>query len=256
MFYETKNSLEAELWKTESGTNFSFPLHFHGSFEIITVTEGEMQVTVDEKQYDLRRGSLVMVFPNQGHSLQTAEHSKHFLCIFSPRLIQRYSKSLLTKLPKNNMFTPDPFFYELLLSTENKPCNEIALKGLLYSLCASLDESTEYFDKKGDIEGLLEKVFRFVDANYNKDCSLEALSADTSYHYVYLSRYFKRSTGLSFTEYVNRYRINEATYILKNSDKSILQVAYDCGFDSLRSFNRNFKRITGTTPAKYREANS
>lgn len=252
MFYETKNSLDTEIWKTESGVDFNFPLHFHEKFEIITVTEGKMVVTVDKKQYVLEPNMLLMVFPNQGHSLHTPEHSRHFLCIFSPDLIRRYKSVFLSKLPENNLFFPDPFYMNLLLSTENKPIDELFLKGLLYSLCSVFDASVSYREKDTDSEELLCKVFRFVETNYNSDCSLVALSANTSYHYVYLSRFFKTRTGISFTEYVNRYRINEASYMLKNSNRSILQVAYDCGFESLRSFNRNFKRITGTSPGVYR----
>jgi AraC-like DNA-binding protein len=70
---------------------------------------------------------------------------------------------------------------------------------------------------------------------------------------VYLSQYFKQATGLSYTDYVIRYRVNEASYLLKNTSQTVLQTAYDCGFESLRSFNRNFKRVTALTPQEYRD---
>ncbi|MBQ7717835.1 MAG: AraC family transcriptional regulator, partial [Clostridia bacterium] len=59
----------------------------------------------------------------------------------------------------------------------------------------------------------------------------------------------KRLMGMSFTEYLNRFRINRAVYLLSTENKiPVSDVAHLCGFDSLCSFNRNFKRITGTTP--------
>lgn len=128
----------------------------------------------------------------------------------------------------------------------------MAVKGLLYSLCSEFGTSVSYHEREKTKENLLVKIFEFVENNYNKDCSLEALSAYTAYHSVYLSRYFKQCTGLTFTEHVNQYRIHEACYILKNSQQKILKIAYDCGFDSLRSFNRNFKKIIGMTPNEYR----
>ena len=101
---------------------------------------------------------------------------------------------------------------------------------------------------------LLPVIFKFVEERFAFDCSLSALSKATSYNYEYLSKYFRDRTGTTFTDYVNRFRINEACYIFQNSDYSILQTALDCGFDSLRSFNRNFKKILGITPSEYKLA--
>ena len=250
-----QHSLRTDLIKTESGIDFSFPLHLHDSFELITVSEGEMKVQVDKNQYILKRGEYLLIFPNQLHSLFTEKNSKHFLCIFSARLVQAYTKLCAAKLPLNNLFSLDEFYLERLMniSSEADESGMIAIKGLLYSVCGEFHKNAEYTPHKVDPEQLLTKIFRFVEQNYNGDCSLGALSAHTAYHYTYLSRYFKQCTGISFLEYVNRYRIDEACYVLKNCEQSILQTAYDCGFDSLRSFNRNFKKIIGMTPCEYQE---
>ena len=119
-------------------------------------------------------------------------------------------------------------------------------------MCAEFDRGRTYAEGREESEGLLAKIFHFVESNYEGACTLDALAAHTSYHYVYLSRYFKRCVGMSFTEYVNRYRINEAGYLLKNTEATVISIALDCGFDSLRSFNRNFKRVMGMTPVEYR----
>jgi AraC-like DNA-binding protein len=83
-------------------------------------------------------------------------------------------------------------------------------------------------------------------------CDLETLSVSLTYNYGYLSRYFKERTGISFTEYVNRYRITEACYLIGNTEKTFLSISCECGFDSLRSFNRNFIKIMGITPGDYK----
>ena len=127
----------------------------------------------------------------------------------------------------------------------------MSVKGTLYSVCACFDDDREYRERNMGDDDLISRIFRFVENNFSADCSLEALSKHTSYHYVYLSKYFKRYTGISYTDYVNRFRISEACYILQNSSQTILQTAYDCGFDSLRSFNRNFKNIMGMSPSAY-----
>ena len=250
LFYQNHSYLATERVKLENGIDFSFPLHLHSSYEFIVVTEGEMEVSVDGKSYTLFQEDALLIFPNQVHSLRTQNHSCHFLCIFSPKLVQAYTKLVTSKIPTDNCFRPDFYLVENLASlTPNDSIMNV--KGTLYSICALFDKNRTYIEKTSADEELISRIFKFVENNFNGDCSLEALSKHTSYHYVYLSKYFKRCTGVSYTDYVNRYRINEACYILQNSSQSILQTAYDCGFDSLRSFNRNFKRIIGTSPSSY-----
>ena len=253
MFYQNHSSLATERLKLENGIDFSFPLHLHSSFEFIVVTEGEMEVTVDGKEYILHEEDALLIFPNQVHSLETKNHSCHFLCIFSPKLVQAYTKLVSSKVPSCNSFHPDFSLVEHLASLTSAD-SVMDVKGTLYSICAMFDKNRKYIEKRAGDDDLLSVIFRFVETNFGGDCSLEALSKHTSYHYVYLSKYFKRSTGFSFTDYVNRYRISEACYILQNSSQTILRTAFDCGFDSLRSFNRNFKNIMGVTPSEYQNS--
>lgn len=251
MFYESQNSLYSDLLKIEAGKDFSFPPHLHSSFEFIVLTDGEMTVTVDKKQYKIKKGEALLIFPNQTHSLVTNEHSSHILCIFSSKLVQGYSNVFLSRLPIDHKFSPDRFYIDQL-SDFGSLSNSLKAKGLLYSLCAEFDKNAVYEERRNKKEDLLSKIFQFVESNYNKCCTLEALAEHTSYHSVYLSRYFKQCTGLTYTDYVNRYRVNEAGYALKNSDNTVLRIAFECGFDSLRTFNRNFKKITGMTPAEFK----
>lgn len=252
MFYQSENSLHTDLCKIERGTDFSFPLHLHGSFEWIAVTEGEMTVTVDKKPYSLSAGQAVLVFPNQVHALETPRHSGHILCIFSPQLVRAYSEVFTGSLPCDNRFSPSPLCLSALQGLYGSAFNRLQAKGVLYLLCGEFDRTAVYRPRQVERAQLFERIFRFVETHYHGECTMAALSQELSYHYVYLSYRFKQYTGLSFTDYVNRYRVNEACYLLKNSDHTVLRIALDCGFGSLRSFNRNFKAVTGKTPGAYR----
>ena len=59
---------------------------------------------------------------------------------------------------------------------------------------------------------------------------------------------------MPFTAYANRHRISKACYLLRTTDKTILECACDCGYTSLRSFNRNFKEHVGLSPKEYRDS--
>lgn len=253
MFYQAQHSFNADGVKFESNIDYNFPAHLHNNFEFINVKSGEMNVTVDKVTYALKAGDSLLVFPNQVHEFVTPTHSSHSLCIFSPKLVQAYSVSFLDKLPVSNVFKLDDFYVDRLDELKDN-YSIIAMKGILYSICGVFDKNAVYKNKGDDKDRLLSKIFTFVDMNFAGECSLSELAEFTSYHYVYLSKYFKSCVGISFTDYVNRYRINESCYILRNNPKqTILQTALDCGFDSLRTFNRNFKRIMGMTPSQYQD---
>ena len=150
-------------------------------------------------------------------------------------------------------FSPDEYFVEALNKLDDNS-SIIEKKGLFYSLCSEFDKTAKYIDRKNDDKDLLYQIFKFVESNYNKDCSLISLTDTTGFSYSYLSRYFKRVVGISFNDYVNQYRISNACYLLSNSDCSILQCALECGYNSLRSFNRNFVTRLAVTPNEYRNS--
>lgn len=253
MLYEAKNLLTSEGIKIESGENFSFPTHLHGSFEFITVTEGKMTVTVEGRNYTLTAGNGIIVFPDQPHELHTEEHSRHCLCIFSPELVRAYSKYCASRIPDCNLFSVDEFYLKKLQEI-NEKSSITEIKGFLYSVCGAFDATAVYSDRSTENAELLQKIFDYVERNYTGKCNLSSLAESTAYNYVYLSRYFKERTGITFTDYVNRYRINQACYLLKNTEKNILSIALECGYDAPRSFNRNFLSIMKITPSEYRSS--
>jgi AraC-like DNA-binding protein len=92
----------------------------------------------------------------------------------------------------------------------------------------------------------------YLDAELN----LQELARRAGIHYNYLSRIINEKFGLSYNDYVNGYRIEEARRMLAdpaNAGKTILDIAYDTGFYSKSVFNTAFKKITGTTPSQYRK---
>ena len=66
------------------------------------------------------------------------------------------------------------------------------------------------------------------------------------------SRFFKRSTGNSFTDFVNRVRINSACHLLMQTDHYVTDICYQVGFNNVANFNRRFLEIKGMTPTEFR----
>ncbi len=251
MFYEFKHLGSPDYLKVEMGNDFSFPVHLHQCYEVIVILEGEMEIMVESSKHILKQGEGLLIFPNQLHSLKST-HSKHVLCIFSPRLVQAYSTNVKGKKPANNKFKPDEYLVREI-SRLSFDSTTTAKKGILYSLCANFDESAEYVKRGSGDEKLLLKIFSFVESEFDSECTLSALAREIGYDYSYLSRFFKKAVGITFNAYVNYYRLSHACYLMENSDVPILQCAMESGYASLRSFNRNFKQYFGMTPIEYRK---
>ena len=250
MFYQFSHHGSGDYFVKEYGENFNFPAHMHLCYEFITVRSGEMTVSVDSRPYTLGVGDALLIFPNQLHKIESTS-SSHLLCIFSGDLVQAYASKTEKKIPENSLFRPDPY---LIRALDSLPAESRSFykKGVLYSMCAEFDAGASYTTRESVQSDLLSKIFSFIERNYDKECSLIALSRELGYDYAYLSRYFKRATGLSFIEYLGQYRLSHACRLLENSDLSVLRCALGSGFTSLRSFNRNFKNRYSMTPQQYR----
>ncbi len=249
MFYEFNHLGSPDYLKIHKGANLNFKSHLHQCFEIIIILSGDMQITVDGKQFYLGKGEALLIFPNQIHELKTNE-SEHIICIFSPKLVQAYATKLNNKIPINNKFTPNKYLVNTLenLSTTS---NSAEKKGILYSLCGQFDKTAQYTEKSADSEKLLYKIFSFVENEFSRECSLTKLAEMIGYDYSYLSRYFKKTIGISFNTYITQYRLSHACYLMENTSQPILQCALDSGFSSLRNFNRCFKEYLKITPTQY-----
>ncbi len=66
------------------------------------------------------------------------------------------------------------------------------------------------------------------------------------------SRYFRKATGNTFTDFVNRLRINKACQLLMDTDAYVTNICYDVGFNNVANFNRHFLQLKGVTPSVFR----
>ena len=227
-------------------------MHTHHSFEFITILEGSMTVWAGKDKYELKKGEGILIFPEQLHSLESTE-SEHLLFIFSTDIVSSFYSKHSSELPRCAKLNIPPHLISEISKLDGQS-SIIKLKGALYSLCAMLDDITEYTKKKIRGDGLLYFILDFIENNFDKSCTLDDLGNMMGYNRSYLSRYFRDSTGMSFVSFVNQYKISRACHMLKNSNKTVLECAYDCGYTSLRSFNRNFKLYVGVSPKDYRTA--
>ena len=102
----------------------------------------------------------------------------------------------------------------------------------------------------------IEQVLNYIRENYTEDISREGLAAMVDIHPDTLGRFFKIYTNMRIGDYINILRIEAAVRKLVESDTNIITIAFDVGFDSLRTFNRVFRKIKKMTPEEYRKKNT
>ncbi|MBN2078451.1 MAG: helix-turn-helix transcriptional regulator [Spirochaetes bacterium] len=101
-------------------------------------------------------------------------------------------------------------------------------------------------------EGKLEMIIDFIRNNYTRELSREGMACAIGMSTDYMSRLFKKYTGKKLNEFINVLRIREAESLLRTRDVKIIDIALSVGFESLPTFNRVFKNITGRSPSRYR----
>lgn len=98
----------------------------------------------------------------------------------------------------------------------------------------------------------LGRIYDYIHAHYTEQISIDQVASLANLGPEAFCRYFKRMTRLTFVEFLNRYRISQSKRLLR-MDRSISEVCYECGFESLSYFNRIFKKYNGEPPSAFRK---
>jgi len=93
----------------------------------------------------------------------------------------------------------------------------------------------------------------FITEHQNDDLSLAQVAKAVNVSAFYFCKTFKKATGMTFTDYLARVRVEKVKNLLLNPHKRISEAAYESGFQSLSQFNRVFRRVAGEPPTTYRE---
>ena len=121
------------------------------------------------------------------------------------------------------------------------------MAGLLRYCSASPD-----IGEKSDRQKMISRMFDLISRRYREKLTLDDLAAVTGGSSEYAGRLFKKLTGMTFTAYLNRYRIDMACVELEKDQNTISEIAVDLGYFDTAYFDKCFKRIIGMSPISYR----
>lgn len=111
--------------------------------------------------------------------------------------------------------------------------------------------SWNLWNQNGGKSPHMSQVITYIENHYDEKITMTDLVEETEMSATYLNNQFKESTNYTFNEFLNRYRIQKAIEMIKNTDDKISTIALDAGFSSYRYFIKVFKKYTNTLPSNF-----
>lgn len=253
--------------------------HWHLEYEIIIVREGRLSLILDERRLTAEARSVILLPEGTLHT-GDPDSCVYDCVVFSRELISEKRgggaiRELFRRLPVLDVF-PDgeyPQLYALATAlvtalekreaktegSADRIAEEATAVGLVYQFFGAalsggaFSEKTVEFKRHTD---QLKRVLSYIEANYRETITLSQLASEAGLSAKYLCRLFSELTGKSPVEYLNEYRIDRACALLSDTDMTILDIVYSCGFNDQSYFIKTFRKHKGITPGAYRKCYS
>ena len=235
--------------------------HLHRNVEIIYLKSGSATCTVDLVPYELNAGDILFVFSEQLHSYESAVGDPENYVLLFPPDIPIFNELFATMLPVSPVLRGAAneeldMLFKAARKANHEKNSEFAKGEVMGYIAIILNKILPQLplQKKSDLVNKIEyALIRYCSENYTKPITLNEIAKEFGYTPEYFSRIFNEKYKTSFTNFINSLRVEEAKSLLKKND-NITEVAFACGFSSIRNFNRVFKQKTEKTPYEYRKA--
>ncbi|OKP70306.1 hypothetical protein A3842_24840 [Paenibacillus sp. P3E] len=263
---KTNNPLKIIVGHEEAGT----PSHWHEEIEIVHILEGQMYIAVNNDTYALKNRDLLLIsscavhrfYPNPaGCGKIILQIGKSVFGGYSDGVFDRRFTSPLLTAEDELHGKLEPIIRAILHEwDEGGEGFELVIKARIHDLGAAIIRSVpmeaySHQERTRQLEQLerLRNVMSHIERNYASDITLQQAADLAGFSPTYFSRFFKEATGAGFADYVNEFRANVAMSLLQNSyGESVTDIAFQAGFNSIETFNRVFKKVSGRTPSQFR----
>lgn len=268
--------------------DYMVDFHRHEYMQINYICHGKGKHYVNNHGFDIIKGDIFVIPPYVPHSIsappdssieiyefefepdfinqnfQTIENVESFFdfAYIEPFLVSENRVKPRLNLVGNVQVEVESILAEVL----NEYCSRrsgymLMIKSLLLKLLVLVgreftrelenSESRTIFERHRDA---IAKSIKFLNEFYLEDLSVEEVSKKFMLSKSYYSYLFKSITSKTFIEYLNGIRISKAMELLKSTDKRVVDICYDIGFNNVNHFNRLFRQQTGMSPLEYRKS--
>lgn len=280
-----KNGEQVYIHIDNADSKYIGVMHKHDFIELVYVISGSARHYMGEYIYEVRKGDLIIVNYGTEHTFIPLENSDEsfstYDLLFTTELFEitgigKYDFSALASSYLFYSMFPDSTTVNNslnLIRSESKDFHDILGKiyseythrksGFLSMIRAYLIELITLIfreiDKKttSDITNeqreVVSKAIDYMKHHYNTRINLDNIVADIFLSKDYFRQLFKKTTGMSVTDFIQQTRVEEACKLLTSTNRTVFDIAGSCGFTDVKFFYKIFKKITGKTPSEFRK---
>lgn len=242
-------------------------LHNHNELEILIIEKGRAVVRVNKNEYHCQAGDLIFVNPLEVHSIivdKAVPYGQKCIC-FDASLI---SDSKISKKIKNEMLG-----FPHYIPSDSPHCNELrqyavsafeAVKRSAPAVCievsayvslivAYMQNNCLTTECRLKTDSFYSDILNYISAHFSEAVTSADAAREMNYTHSYFCRRFKAGFGMSFSQYLNSFRIMRAKQIMEHDEKKLSEIALDCGFADYPYFSKCFKAAVGILPSEYQK---
>ena len=264
-----------ELYQIDKNhPKYEMASHWHGQIEIIRIIKGELNIKLYNNEYLAKKGDVVFVNTETVHGAYPIGDCVYECIVLNMAMLCVGDNSC-------RFFIDGILNHEYTINEFNSKCStdfhtaidnlfdamkhpssgyKFLVIGALYQLLGIIIDNHMYNSASGAAAVLedknipkLKSVLSFIRSNYDKQITLDDMAGHISMSPKYFCYFFKEMTNKTPVEYLNFYRVEKSAKMLLNTDLSVTDIAFSCGFNDLSYFIKIFKQIKGITPAKFRK---
>lgn len=255
-----------------SETNTFFPTkpHNHSEIEILLILKGKSEVHINSNVFNVTAGDVIFVNPLEVHSLiadRSEDYCHRCICfdtaVISDNLLSKKITEgtiglpyIVPKCSKQSDFLTEKFseIYEAVMKEEITFSLEVTsfinlmlaylIKNSLLKERVKAKENTVFCDR----------VLKYISENYSENITSKQAAEMLNFNQSYFCRAFKQNFGMSFSAYLNMYRISASKKLIERSGENIADIAFKCGFPNPDYFTKCFKMLIGISPSEYKKS--
>ncbi|MDA9885679.1 AraC family transcriptional regulator [Winogradskyella sp.] len=247
--------------------------HFHPEIELVYVNKGKGKRHIGNHLSYFNNSQLLLIgsnLPHNGFTDRLTISGTETIVQFREEFLGQHFFNVPEMEAISNLFdraksgilfgvkTKQKFGKRIEKLSEKEGFKKILL---LLEILHGLAKSEDYvilnadgyaFETEPQDSAKIDIIFNHINDNFKEHISLDEIADKVSMTVPAFCRYFKKVTGKTFTKLVNEYRVVHATKLLSESQMSITDICYECGFNNFSHFNKLFKEFTGKSASKYR----
>lgn len=260
-FYENRKKDYSYRSEKYRNTTLQCNAHTHRHAEFVYIRDGKSYAYADSESCEISRDDLFIAFPNQVHRFDTLEDEQYDLFIVNPELVPELASFFNNVVPKSNVIhnlsKNKPLYDALKALVETSVSEDSELKGtvlkgrllVFFGILFTVMSVVPY--KKGD-GNTLRMIVNYCTNHFTESLTLSLLEEELHVSRHYISHLFGDKLNIGFNDYINSLRVTYASRLLRETNDSIINISESSGFNSLRTFNRAFKKHLGVSPREYR----